>query len=157
MHVSCLQTEHKGANIHIMKPLQQMRRKRANVQEQDPTPLWMLPEITTQLPKSTCEIKHKQLQFYYVRICNITMHVMISYCLWLQASAPMLIRSMSFRDITQHRVVILYRRFWTMCRSHLHGSLSLGLSWPRKTRNVGKGLPCDAVSYPRTQMSSYCF
>jgi hypothetical protein len=54
------------------------------------------------------------------------------------------LRSALFWGTTQRRVLILYRRFGTMYRSHLQGS-----------RNVGKGLTLDAALYPRrTQISS---
>ena len=43
---------------------------------------------------------------------------------WFQASAAMLLRSALFWDITQRRVIILYRRFGTTYRSHLKGSRS---------------------------------
>jgi hypothetical protein len=39
-----------------------------------------------------------------------------------QAFAAKLMRSALFRDITRRRVVIVYRRFGTTYRSHLHGS-----------------------------------
>jgi hypothetical protein len=42
---------------------------------------------------------------------------------WFQASAAVLMRSALFWGVTQHRMVILYRRFGT-CRSHLQGSRS---------------------------------
>jgi hypothetical protein len=49
------------------------------------------------------------------------------------SSAAMLMKSALFWDITQRRVVIVYRRFGTTYRSHLHGS------------RVGKQLPNDAT------------
>jgi hypothetical protein len=44
---------------------------------------------------------------------------------WVQVSAAMLMRSSLFWDITQRRVVILYRRFGKTYRSHLQGSISV--------------------------------
>jgi hypothetical protein len=88
----------------------------------------------------------------------------LSGYMWLRASAAMLMRSALFCGITQRRVVILYRRFGTTYRSHLQASRS-----PRRAesrlftledgtdtlcRNVGIGLPLDAVLYHRrTQIS----
>jgi hypothetical protein len=51
---------------------------------------------------------------------------------WLQASAAMLMRSALFCDITQRRVVILYRRFGTTYRSHLQRSRSLDVTSNRR-------------------------
>jgi hypothetical protein len=73
-----------------------------------------------------------------------------------QASAAMLIRSALLWDITQRRVVIVYRRFGTAYRSHLQGSRSqnqevvlkfLILEYGSDTlsRNVSKGLPLGAM------------
>jgi hypothetical protein len=42
--------------------------------------------------------------------------------LWFHASAAMLMKSVVFWVITRRRVVIIYRRFGTTYRSHLHGS-----------------------------------
>jgi hypothetical protein len=51
---------------------------------------------------------------------------------WFQASVAML-RSAVFWDITRRRVVIVYRRFGTTCRSHLHGlRVRVGNSWLKK-------------------------
>jgi hypothetical protein len=80
----------------------------------------------------------------------------------------MLMRSALFWDITRRRVVIVYRRFGTTYRTHLHGSrVRVGnnyLTTPRNSRkgvllelltredgthtlsrNVGKQLPHDAA------------
>jgi hypothetical protein len=64
-------------------------------------------------------------------------------------------------DITQRRVVILYRRFGTTYRYHLQGStlflafLTLKDGTDTLSRNVGKGLPLDAALFPRrAQFSS---
>jgi hypothetical protein len=46
----------------------------------------------------------------------------LSFALWFQASAAILMRSALFWDIRQCRVVTVYRRFGTTYRSHLHGS-----------------------------------
>ena len=46
----------------------------------------------------------------------------INQLLWFQAPAVMLIKSVVFWVITRRRVVIIYRRFGTTYRSHLHGS-----------------------------------
>jgi hypothetical protein len=46
----------------------------------------------------------------------------------LWASSCLSVRSALFWGVTQRRVVILYRRFGTTCRSHLQGSRSLCLS-----------------------------
>jgi hypothetical protein len=43
---------------------------------------------------------------------------------WFQASAAMLMRTALFRDITQYRVVILFRRFGTIYRWSFQGSRS---------------------------------
>jgi hypothetical protein len=76
-----------------------------------------------------------------------------------------MLRSSLFWDNTRRRVVIVYRRFGTTCRSHLHGSnVRVGKQRKKKTRevgtdtlsrNVGKQLPHDAAYYPRrTQISA---
>jgi hypothetical protein len=49
-----------------------------------------------------------------------------------------LTRSVPLCDITQHRVIILYRRFGTTYRSHLQGSRSLEDGTDMLSRNVGK-------------------
>jgi hypothetical protein len=64
-----------------------------------------------------------------------------------------------FWDITRRGVVIVYRRFGTKCRSHLHGSrvrsylhgsrvlrlLTSEDGTDTLSRNVGKHLPHDAA------------
>ena len=69
----------------------------------------------------------------------------------------MLFRSALFWNITQRRVVTLYRRFRTTYRSHIQGSKS-----PLKTlddgadilsRNVGKGLPLELRNIPEEHRS----
>ena len=72
---------------------------------------------------------------------------------WFEASAAMLIRSALFWDITQRRLVILYRRFGTTYRSvpssSIKKSKKKGLlhpwTWDTLSRNVGKGLPLHAA------------
>jgi hypothetical protein len=51
---------------------------------------------------------------------------------WRQASAEMLMRSALFWDITQRRVVILYRRFGTTYRPHFKGQDVRPLKWGLK-------------------------
>jgi hypothetical protein len=51
---------------------------------------------------------------------------------WFQASAAMQMRSALFRDLTRRRLVILYRRFGTTCRSKLQGSSSPRRRWDWK-------------------------
>ena len=46
----------------------------------------------------------------------------------------MFMRSALFWDITPSRVVVVYRRFGTKYRSHLHGSRVLLGLWPVKVR-----------------------
>jgi hypothetical protein len=78
------------------------------------------------------------------------------------------LRSALFWGITQHRVVILYRRFGTTYWSHLQGSrsprrvysllfcdfLTLEDGTNTSSRNVSKGLPLDAALHPRRTQSS---
>jgi hypothetical protein len=68
-----------------------------------------------------------------------------------------MVKSELFWGITQRQVIILYRRFGTTYRSHIQGSNFLTLEDGTDTlsRNVGKGLPLDAVLNPRRgQISS---
>jgi hypothetical protein len=56
----------------------------------------------------------------------------------------MLMKSVVFWVITRRRVVIVYRRFGTTCRSHPHGSrFLLGISftkyWPNSNHERGLG------------------
>jgi hypothetical protein len=78
----------------------------------------------------------------------------------------MLMRSALLWDITQRRVVILYRRFGTTHRSYRQLSIStfcfsLDFLTPDDgtdtlSRNVGKGFPLDAAQEPRrAQICSY--
>lgn len=48
----------------------------------------------------------------------------------LQASAAVQMRCSLFCDVTQRRVAVTYRRFWTPYWSHLHGSSSVRLLDP---------------------------
>jgi hypothetical protein len=59
----------------------------------------------------------------------------------------MLMRSALFWDITRRRVVIVYRRFGTTCRSHafLLGLLTREDETDTLSRNVSKQLPYDAA------------
>jgi hypothetical protein len=50
---------------------------------------------------------------------------------WFQASAAMLMKYVVFWVITRRRVVIIYRRFGTTYRSHLHGSRCDPWRWDR--------------------------
>jgi hypothetical protein len=69
--------------------------------------------------------------------------------LWFQASAAMLTTSELFWDITQRRMVIIYRRFGITYRSYLEGFfldfLTLEDGTDMLYRNVGKELPLDAA------------
>jgi hypothetical protein len=78
------------------------------------------------------------------------------YGQWFQVSAAMLMTSALFWDITQRRMIILYRRFGTTYRSHLPRSKSprtqeKKTSWPlmmgriRCPENVGKLLSLDSA------------
>jgi hypothetical protein len=69
---------------------------------------------------------------YYFHNNNNNNNINVTYA-WFQASAAMLMRSALFWNITQRRVVILYRRFGT----------------DRLSRNIGTELPLFAASYPR--------
>jgi hypothetical protein len=95
-------------------------------------------------------VRGTALAFLYV---NIIFQIGFNPKSLLQASAAMQMRSALFWDITQRRVVILYRRFGTTYRSHFQGSRSLisfllGILAPwtdTLSRNVGKWLPFDAA------------
>jgi hypothetical protein len=73
----------------------------------------------------------------------------------VQASAAMFMKSAACWDITQRRVVDIYRRFGTSYQSHLQGSrsprrknldfLTLEDGTGTLCRNVGKQLPNDAA------------
>jgi hypothetical protein len=63
-------------------------------------------------------------------------------------------RSALFWDITRRRVVIIYQRFGTTYRSHLHGS-RVRVGTNTLSRNVGKQLPHDAAWYPRRAQISW--
>jgi hypothetical protein len=58
--------------------------------------------------------------------CPVFRSVLLQYVkklnTWFQAYAAMLMKSVVFWVITRRRVVIIYRRFGTTYRSHLHGS-----------------------------------
>jgi hypothetical protein len=61
---------------------------------------------------------------------------------WFQASAAMLMRSALFWGSTQHRLLILYRRFGTRVGPIFKGQED---GTDTLSRNVGKGLPLDAA------------
>jgi hypothetical protein len=68
--------------------------------------------------------------------------IWISFNSWFQGSAAML-RSALFWDITRRCVVIVYRRFGTTYRSHLHGSR---VPWPVKMGPIRR---------PETSVNTY--
>jgi hypothetical protein len=58
---------------------------------------------------------------------------------------PLCLISALFWNITQRRVIVVYRRFGTTYRSHLHGLLTREDGTDTLSRNVGKQLPHDAA------------
>jgi hypothetical protein len=80
-----------------------------------------------------------------------------AHVLWFQASTAMLMRSVLFWGVMQHRVVILCH-FGTTYQSHPQGSRSAMMSFDFMTledrthmlsRNIGKGLPLDTALTPQ--------
>jgi hypothetical protein len=60
-------------------------------------------------------------------------------------------KSVVFWVITRHRAVIIYRRFGTTCRSHLHGSrFRVGNKASKETwQHSGGGGTCDVRAADR--------
>jgi hypothetical protein len=73
--------------------------------------------------------------FLFPKCINGSVLVTHVKCPWFQAPAAMLTGSVLFWDITQHRVVFLYRRFGTTYWSHIQ--------WSRNQRRL---LVCVCVS-----------
>jgi hypothetical protein len=103
-----------------------------------------------------------RIEFYMVRVI-ILRHILTSLkqtptdTPWLQAFAAITMGSALFWDITQRRVIILYRRFRTTYRTSLLFLDFLTLEDGTDTlwRNVGTGLPVNAVSYVRIAQISF--
>jgi len=61
-----------------------------------------------------------------------------------------------FWDVTQHRLLVCYRRFGTTCRPNFQGSSSGMLDllrWNRLSRNVCCSLPICTAQHPRRDLS----
>ena len=103
---------------------------------------------------------HKINRFLVVRLCEKYIY---NSDMWNM----MHMRSALFYDITQRWVVVLYRRFGTIYRSHLQGSrsrrrkaevsgkpigpiLNLEDGTDRLSRNVDSELPLNAASYAKS-------
>jgi hypothetical protein len=97
----------------------------------------------------------------HIMCFNVIILTTVMSC--FQASAAMLMKSVVFWVITRCRVVIIYRRFGTTCRSHLHGSrFRVGKKASKETwqhSGVGEhamcGQPIGWEGGPETSVNNY--